>query len=228
MSRPSVIAIDGPAGVGKSVVSARLAAALGYVYLDTGAIYRAVTLLARRRGIPLDDEARLAELATGLQIRIVAPTVADGRQYTVLVDGEDVTWALFTADVDRSVSQVAAHPAVRQALLPVQREAAHGRVVVAGRDIGTVILPNADLKIYLDASPEVRAKRRCQQLAKRGEPADYAAVLADILRRDQLDSERAAAPLRSAPDAVVIDTDDLSLEEELRIILELCWKETAA
>lgn len=222
MARPSVIAIDGPAGVGKSVVSARLAAALGYLYLDTGAIYRAVTLLAMRRGVPLDDGEALAALARDTRLVILPPTAADGRQYTVLADGDDVTWELVTAEVDRHVSRVAAHPAVREAVLPIQREAARARVVVAGRDIGTVVLPNADLKIYLDAPPEVRARRRCAQLAERGQPADYQTVLAEIERRDGLDSTRATAPLRVAPDAVVIDTSDLTLEEELQTILRLC------
>lgn len=218
----SVIAIDGPAGAGKSIVSSRLAAELGYLYLDTGAIYRAVTLLARRRGLSLDDEARLAELAAQADIKVVAGGPSDGRQYTVLVDGEDVTWSLFTPDVDAAVSRVSACPSVRQALLPLQRRLARRRAVVAGRDIGTVVLPNADLKIYLDASPEVRARRRHSQLKEQGVAADYDTILAGILSRDRLDSEREVAPLRPAPDAVIINTDDLSIEDELRIILELC------
>ena len=221
------IAIDGPAGVGKSVVSARVAAALGYVYLDTGALYRAVTLAALRRGVPLDDDARLGDLAENLRVEIMRPTVSDGRQYTVLLDGEDVTWQLPTPEVDRNVSRVSAQPRVRRALLGLQRALAQGGVVMAGRDIGTVVLPDADVKVFLTASAAVRARRRCNQLRSRGVAADYATVLSEIERRDGIDSSRAASPLRPAADAEIIDTDRMTLEEEIARIRELCERARA-
>jgi CMP/dCMP kinase len=221
-SRGLTIAIDGPAGVGKSVISARLASALGYLFLDTGALYRAVTLAALRRNLPLDDGARLGDLATHLRLEMLRPTIGDGRQYTVRLDGEDVTWQLPTPEVDRSVSQVAAHPEVRRALLNMQRSLARGGVVMAGRDIGTVVLPSADVKVFLTASAAVRARRRCNQLRSRGTAADYATVLAEIERRDEIDSNRAVSPLRPAADAVIIDTDVMTIAEEIAAIRALC------
>lgn len=221
MTRETVIAIDGPAGVGKSAVSSRLADALGYLFLDTGAIYRAVTLLALRCGVSPADGARVTSLAQKARISVVPPTVPNGRQYTVLLDGEDVTRDLFTGEVDASVSAVSAHPGVRAAVLPLQREAAQSHAVVAGRDIGTVVLPDAGLKVYLDASPEERAERRLRQLEERGLKADRDTVLREIRRRDRMDSEREVSPLRPAEDAVVIPTDELTLDDEVRMILDL-------
>ena len=221
MPKPSTIAIDGPAGAGKSALSSTLANVLGYVYVDTGAIYRALTLVALDRGVDLADGTALAALAGSLDIELLPPSTQDGRQYTVLVDGKDVTWSLFTPEVDARVSSVAAHPAVRDAVLPVQRRVGRGRVVMAGRDIGTVVLPAADLKIYLDASPVVRAQRRQQQLRSRGVAADLATVLADLRRRDDLDTSRSVAPLRAAPDAVVVATDNLTFDEEVKRVLDL-------
>jgi cytidylate kinase len=216
------IAIDGPAAAGKSTVGDRVARRLSAVFFDTGVLYRAVTRAALAAGVPTDDGEALTKLAEGLDIRIERPSVADGRQSDILLDGQDVTRQLRTPEIDRAVSPVSAHPAVRAALLPVQRRIGRaGRVVMVGRDISTVVLPEAELKIYLDASPEVRARRRCEQEALAGVQLDERAVLADILRRDQLDSQRAAAPLRAADDAVIIDTDPLTIDEVVeRIVAE--------
>lgn len=223
---PATIAIDGPAGAGKSTIGAALAARLGYDYFDTGVLYRAVTLAALRQGVAPTDAAALAAIAATLDLAFAPPAVNDGRQMTVLLNGEDVTWALRQPAVNEAVSIVAAHPAVRQALLQRQRDIGHrGRVVMVGRDIGTTVLPDAPLKIYLDASAPVRARRRVQELRARGQPADEAAELAGVLRRDALDSQRAASPLRPAPDAVRIDTDALDVEGVLACILRLLERE---
>jgi cytidylate kinase len=209
-----VIAIDGPAGSGKTTLALALAKRLGLTYYDTGALYRAVTLAALERGIPPDDAAAVTALARTLKITLAPPDVADGRPYTVRVDGRDVTWDIRTPQVDAHVSIVAAHPAVRHALLDMQRSAARrGGVVMAGRDIGTVVAPDATVKIYLGASPHVRAERRWQQLKAQGTPVALPAVEREIARRDGLDAAREAAPLRPAEDAVVLDTDDLTVEE---------------
>jgi cytidylate kinase len=214
--RPSTIAIDGPAASGKSTIGGLLAERLGYLYLDTGAMYRAVTWAALHRGLDLDDEQALAQLAETLVIEISRPDVEDGRQYTVTVDGEDRTWELRDREVDRYVSPVSACPGVRLALTRQQRRiASRGDVVMVGRDIGTVVIPDADLKIYLDASPEVRARRRYLELVERGERADYDDILRGMKRRDRIDSSRAVAPLKPASDAVIVDTDNLSVAEVL-------------
>ena len=205
---PRAIAIDGPAGAGKSTVAEALARRLGYLYFDTGVLYRAVTLAALRRDIPLGDESALAALVEAIHIDVEVPRIHDGRTLTVLLDGEDVTWAIRAPEVERNVSAVSAHAAVRAALLQRQREvAARGGVIMAGRDIGTVVLPNADLKLYLQASPAVRARRRQGDEEQRGLHRDYDQVLADILRRDDIDTHRAISPLRVADDARVIDNE---------------------
>ena len=222
MRRPSTIAIDGPAASGKSTVGCLLAERLGYLYFDTGVMYRAVTWAALGRGIAIEDEAAVTALARRLKIEVLRPTVDDGRQYTVLADGQDVTWDLRRPEVDRSVSPVSAYPGVRAALtIQQQRIGRRGRVVMVGRDIGTVVLPNADLKIYLDATVEERVERRYREVVSRGEPADYERVRDSVRRRDQIDSNRPLAPLRAAPDAVVIDTTPLSVEQVLERVLAL-------
>jgi cytidylate kinase len=228
VARPSTIAIDGPAASGKSTVGGLLAQRLGYLYFDTGAMYRAVTWEALQRGVDIADEEAVSQLARVLKIDIVKPGPDDGRQYSVLADGEDVTWQIRRPEVDRYVSPVSAYPEVRRALTKQQRRMGQrGRVVMVGRDIGTVVLPDADLKIYLDASPEVRARRRYLELKERGEEADYGEILADMKRRDQIDSQREVAPLKAAADAVRIDTDNLGVEEVLDVIDKLV-QETAA
>lgn len=222
MTRPSTIAIDGPAASGKSTISGLLARRLGYVYFDTGVMYRAVTWAALVRGIAIWDEAGVTALAQQLQIDVVRPMVYDGRQYTVLADGQDVTWAIRQPAVNQGVSPVSAYPGVRAALTAQQRRIGQkGRIVMAGRDIGTVVLPDADLKIYLEASAEERAARRYREMMARGEPADYDAVLDSVRRRDEIDSGRDVAPLRAAKDAVVIDTTSLNVEQVLEKIVAL-------
>ncbi len=222
MPPPSTIAIDGPAASGKSTIGGRLAQRLGYLYLDTGAMYRAVTWVALKRGVDIDDEKAVTTLAQDMEITITRPTVDDGRQYTVLVDGEDVTWQIRRPEVDRHVSPVSAYPGVRQVLTEQQsRLGQQGRVVMIGRDIGTVVMPDADLKIYLDASAEERARRRHLELLERGEEADYQEILRAMKRRDTIDSRRAVAPLKAADDAIRVDTDNLSIEQVLRIVEEI-------
>ncbi len=222
MPPPSTIAIDGPAASGKSTIGGRLAQRLGYLYLDTGAMYRAVTWVALKRGVDIDDEKAVTTLAQDMEITITRPTVDDGRQYTVLVDGEDVTWQIRRPEVDRHVSPVSAYPGVRQVLTEQQsRLGLAGRVVMIGRDIGTVVMPDADLKIYLDASAEERARRRHLELLERGEEADYQEILRAMKRRDTIDSRRAVAPLKAADDAIRVDTDNLSIEQVLRIVEEI-------
>jgi cytidylate kinase len=217
---PRTIAIDGPAGAGKSTIGALVAERLGYLFLDTGGMYRAVALAAKRRGIDPDDADRLAALAREARVLIGPPTKRDGRAYTVLLDGDDVTWAIREADIDRTVSQVARVPAVRDAMVEQQRDLAkRGRLVMVGRDIGTVVLPKADRKIYLTASAAERAKRREEELATRGEVRPRQELLQEILRRDKLDSERAVAPLKAADDAVIVQTDGLSVGQALDQVL---------
>jgi cytidylate kinase len=209
-----VIAIDGPGAAGKSTVAERLATDMGAILFDTGALYRTVTLLAERHGVQGSDAAGLAELALRHAIDITAPSVQDGRQVDVLLDGEDVTWLLRTPAIDARVSEVSAHPMVREALLDLQRTIADGaRVVMVGRDIGTVVIPRAGVKIYLDASVEERARRRFAELEGRGVDADYDQVLADLRARDAYDTNRETAPLTAAPDALTVISDGKSVDD---------------
>ncbi len=220
--RSDIITIDGPAAAGKSTIGEAVAERLGYRYLDTGAMYRAVTWIALERGINIRDEAAVTALAEEIKIDITAPTNDDGRQYTVLVDDEDVTWALRRPEVDANVSAVSAYPGVRTAMVAQQRRiASSGEAVVVGRDIGTVVLPDADLKIYLDASVEERARRRYEERRDRDEDADYASILRDMRRRDRLDSSRAMAPLRPADDATIVDTNSLSVAEAIDAVMDM-------
>lgn len=218
---PSTIAIDGPAGSGKSTIGHRVAMQLGYLYFDTGVMYRAVTWLALDRGVPLDDEDQVAHLAARVAIDIQDPgTARDGRLATVLGDGVDITWEIRRPEVDASVSRVAAYPRVRQALIGQQRRIGHtGRVVMVGRDIGTVIMPDADLKIYLDASVDERARRRFDEARASGQTITYDQVLQAMQRRDAFDSTRATAPLRVATDAITIDSTGLAADETLAQVL---------
>ncbi len=213
MALPKTIAIDGPAGSGKSSISYSIAHELGYLFVDTGAFYRAVTLAAIRAGIVQDREAEIVRLAEQTRLDISADCKDDERQYTILLNGEDVTWSVREADVEANVSRIAAMGGVRTVLNKKYRDlAAQGRVIMAGRDIGTIVLPNADLKIFLDASPEARAKRRFEQKKAEGENPDYDEILDSMRRRDMYDSQRKIAPLVRAADARYIHTDDLSIE----------------
>jgi len=214
------IAIDGPAGVGKSTIGERLARKLDAPYVDTGAFYRTLTLLALRRSIAPEDEAALAALAEGMGIAIVPPTIPDGRQYSVLVDGEDVTPELRLPSVEAAVSRVSSHPPVRAALIARMRRLASERgVVMVGRDIGTVVLPDADLKIYLITSIEERAKRRHGDLvAKYGaQSPSLHDVRDEITQRDAID----APNMQIAADAVTINNDNLQADDVVARILTL-------
>jgi cytidylate kinase len=216
MGTPTTIALDGPAASGKTTVGEILARQLGYLLFDTGVMYRAAALVALRRGIPITDEAAVTAMTEELEIDVCPPTVEDGRLYTVLVDGQDVTHDIRSPDVDAAVSPVSAYAGVRDALTAQQRRIGErGQVVMVGRDIGTVVLPNAQLKIYLDATPQERAKRRLGDRRARGEQMSLDEVLAGVLRRDEIDSGREHAPLRMAEDAVLIDSTNLSVQEVL-------------
>jgi cytidylate kinase len=208
--RPIVVAIDGPAGAGKSTVSKRLTALLGYRLLDTGALYRSVALLARQRRIAWSNEAALAQLAAKLDVAFEL----DGMVNRVFLSGQEVTTAIRTPEMSEGSSIVSALPAVRAALLERQRAlAGQGGVVAEGRDVGTVVLPGAEAKFFLTASDEVRAERRVSELRAGGIAADYQSTLADIQRRDDRDSSRETAPLTRAPDAVVVDSSTLTIDE---------------
>ena len=213
--KPTTIAIDGPAASGKSTVAAILARHLGYLYFDTGVMYRAATWAALDRGVAIGDEAAVTRLTESLQIDVHAPSQDDGRQYDILCDGVDVTWAIRSPEVDASVSPVSAYPGVRAALTAQQRRIGlRGNVVMVGRDIGTVVLPEADLKIYLDASAEERARRRFLEVEARGQTGQtYEQILKVVQRRDAIDSGRATAPLKPAPDAIIIDSTGLDVSE---------------
>jgi len=219
----SVIAIDGPAASGKSTLGLRLANMLGYLFFDTGVMYRAVTWLALQRGIDVRDEAALTALAEKTQIDVAPASKSDGRACDVLVDGQDITWEIRRRKVESNVSGVSAYRGVRSALSQQQRRIGQrGRIVMVGRDIGTVVLPEADLKIYLDATAEQRARRRYDEIIARGAQADYNEILAKVIERDRIDSTRDVAPLKAAEDAIVLDSDKLTADEVLEQVLALC------
>jgi cytidylate kinase len=211
--RGLVIAIDGPSGAGKSTAGRLVAARLGYVFLDTGAMYRALALKALRTRTPLGDERALAAMAGGTRIDLGA----DG---TVAVDGDDVTGALRTREVSTAASQVSVHPAVRRLMVARQQELGRrGGVVMDGRDIATAVFPDADLKFYVDADPARRALRRRQELAEAGIDADVAAIEREIRERDHADSTRADSPLTRVPDAIHVDTTSIGLDDVVERML---------
>jgi CMP/dCMP kinase len=217
-----VIAIDGPAASGKSTVAAEIADQLDALLFDTGAVYRVLTLVALARGVSPDDEDELAELIDKIDISITTPSVDDGRQYDVYIDDADVTWAIRDPEVDRAVSPVSVHPRVRASLLELQRKIGHsGQVVMPGRDVGTVVMPDADLKIWLDASLDERARRRQLELSERGIKVSVQEIREEMRQRDQRDSNRSQAPMEPAEDAVVIQTDDREIEDVVKQILQL-------
>jgi cytidylate kinase len=218
----SAIAIDGPAASGKSTIGALLAEKLDYLYFDTGVMYRVVTYVALSRSVPIADERAVTALSEQVQIEILPPDVKDGRQYTVRADSQDVTWQIRSREVDGSVSPVSTYAGVRRAMSAQQRRIGlKGRVVMVGRDIGTVVLPEAGLKIYLDATEEERAQRRYRERLDRGETVDYSAVLREIQRRDQIDSSRSVAPLKQAADAVYLDSTGLPIMDVLTRVMNI-------
>lgn len=220
---PNIIAIDGPAASGKSTLGLRLAHALGYLFFDTGVMYRAVTWLALNRGIDVSEEAAVAALAEKTPIDVAPASTSDGRACDVLVEGKDITWETRAREVEARVSVVAAYPVVRRALSAQQRRIGlRGKIVMVGRDIGTVVLPEADLKIYLDATAQQRATRRYHEILLRGGTAEYEEILAKVIERDRIDSTRDVAPLKAADDAVIIDSDAMDADEVFEKVLALC------
>lgn len=221
LRRKPVVAIDGPAGAGKSTVTRKVAERLGYVIVDTGALYRVVALAAERAGIALEDELRVGALADALVAEnAVQLRRSDAGTMLVYLRGQDVSTAVRAQSIGLGASKVSAHPAVREALLELQRgQGREGGVVLEGRDIGTVVFPDAEAKFYLTASAEVRAQRRRDELAARGTPPTLAEVLSEVNERDRRDSTRPIAPLRQAPDAQLVDSSSLSIEQVVELIV---------
>ena len=209
--KPQLIAIDGPVAVGKSSVGLRLANGLGYIFFDTGMIYRAFTWKVLKSGISPEDEQKLCHLATTTEFNF---TPSKEGALSVIVDGQDVSSRLLCAEIEELVALIAKVAGVRQAMVSQQRKLAErGRVVMAGRDIGTVVLPWAELKIFLTASTEERARRRYKELLERGDNSSLEIVLADLKKRDEMDINRIISPLKPAEDAIIINTENLSLEQ---------------
>jgi cytidylate kinase len=225
LTKKLIIAIDGPVGSGKSTLARRVAELMGYVYIDTGAMYRSVALKALRRGVSLDAGGELAALAGETRIDLRA----QGGAQQVFLDGEDVTAAIRTPEVAQAASKVAVVPGVRQVLVAEQRRAGEqGGVVMEGRDIGSVVFPDADLKIFLTASPEIRAGRRWREHEQKGDAIDLPRTLEEIHERDRRDSERNSSPLVRAKDAVVVDSTAMEPEEVARLVVMLAREQNPA
>ncbi len=223
--KPDSIAVDGPASSGKSTLAEKIARKLRYLYFDTGVMYRAVTYAAIEKGVPIEDEKGVVKIANAIDIDVKTASKKDGRKFDVIVDGQDVTWKIRAKEVEEQVSPVSAYAGVRQALTAQQRQiGARGRIVMAGRDIGTVVLPRAELKIFLVATPEVRARRRFLEKRKVGEKPSYEDILKGIQRRDLIDSNRKIAPLVPADDAIVINTDQLTIRQLVNRVMKLIEK----
>lgn len=222
---PRTIAIDGPAASGKSTIGTLVANKIGYMCLDTGIMYRAVAFQSLKEGIAISDEAEVTKLADRIEIDILPATSQDGRQFDVMINGEDHTWDIRTTSVNATVSEVSVYPGVRKAMTIQQRKIAEkGKVVMLGRDIGTVVLPKAELKIYLDASVEVRAQRRYIEDLSHGKDACLEDVVESLRHRDEIDSSRAVAPLKAAEDAVIIDSDKMTVYEVVEFVMDLLEK----
>jgi cytidylate kinase len=208
------IAIDGPAASGKSSVGLRLAKKLGYLFFDTGVMYRAVTWAALTKQIDIFDELKVSELASNIRIKIDQPSIDDGRVNDIYVDGVDITWKIKEQGVNDSVSQVSKYQAVRSTLtLQQQKIALQGNIVMVGRDIGTVVLPNTNRKFFLSATMEERAKRRFEEEKNRGGNPSFQVILGNIKKRDEIDSQRDFAPMVPANDAIVVDTNNKDLDQ---------------
>jgi cytidylate kinase len=217
-----VIAIDGPAASGKSTVAELLAKELKFLFFDTGIMYRAVTWAALHHKIAIADETGVTQLAERVRIDVLPPSKNDGRTSDVLLDDRDITWQIREKEVDANVSQVSTYAGVRTAMTEQQRRIGQrGAVVMVGRDIGTVVCPQADLKVFLIASAEERARRRYDEVIKRGGQADFNEILTSIKRRDEIDSNRVVAPLKPADDAVIVDTDNRTIEQVFQEIKRL-------
>jgi CMP/dCMP kinase len=218
------IAMDGPAASGKSTIAKLLADHFGLLFFDTGIMYRAVTLGALLENIPIMDEESVSQLAEQMEIDVAPPSIEDGRTNDILLEGVDHTWAVRQPEVDENVSIVAAYPGVRAALTKQQRRIGQrGRIIMVGRDIGTVVMPEAALKIYLDASAEERARRRYEECLAREEEVSYESVLAVVKKRDQIDSERDVAPLMQAEDAILVNSDGKNIDQvyqEIKALVE--------
>lgn len=220
-----IVAIDGPVGSGKSTLARRVAELMGYVYVDTGAMYRAVALKALRRGLSLDASEELIALARDTRVDLRM----QGGAQRVFLDNEDVTTAIRTPEMSQAASKIAVVAGVREVLVTEQRRAGkHGGVVMEGRDIGSVVFPNADLKVFLTASAEVRAQRRWREHIQKGETADLAQTLAEVHERDRRDSGRASSPLVRTADAVVVDSTAMEPEEAARLVVMLAREQETA
>ncbi|NDJ79325.1 MAG: (d)CMP kinase [Chloroflexi bacterium] len=222
MSLPNTITVDGPAGSGKTSVSFAVAQRIGYLFVDTGAFYRAMTFLALEKRLNLSDQQQVTALALHTHLDMTPDLADDGRQYTLLADGRDITPHIHTPTVDAHVSTVAAMPGARDALLDVQRSIGkRGQVIMVGRDISTVVMPDADLKIYIDASLNERATRRYHQRLETGDAADLGEIRAGLEQRDTLDSQRKVSPLQQASDAVYLDTSAMTLQQAIDAMHQL-------
>ncbi len=219
---PEIITIDGPAASGKSTLGEKIAQYLGYLYFDTGIMYRAATLAVIKSGIPVEDEDLVTGMAERIQIEVFPPTCFDGRLNDVLLDGVDVTWEIRSPEVENNVSLVSSYPGVRKAMTEQQRKiGSRGKTIMVGRDIGTVVFPEADMKIYLDASVEERSRRRFVETNARGDETSLEKISNSMLQRDKIDSTRVVAPLKPAEDALIIQTDTMDEEEVFKTVMKL-------
>lgn len=219
---PEIIAIDGPAASGKSTLGEKIAQYLGYLYFDTGIMYRAATLAVFKSGIAFEEEDLVTCLAERIQIEVFPPTCVDGRLNDVLLDGVDVTWEIRSPEVENKVSLVSSYPGVRKAMTEQQRKIGRrGKTIMVGRDIGTVVFPEAEMKIYLDASVEERSRRRFMESNARGDETSLEIISSSLLQRDKIDSTRVVAPLKPAEDALIIHTDNMDEEEVYETVLKL-------
>jgi len=227
MTIPNTITIDGPAASGKSTLGLRLAKELGYLFFDTGVMYRAVTWTAIDRGVDINDEEAIVSLSKVINIDVRPPTIMDGRTSDILVDGIDITWEIRRSEVDSNVSKVSAYPGVRQSLSTLQRRIGlRGNIVMVGRDIGTVVLPEAEIKLFLDASVEERARRRYTESISRGDHVVYQDILKAMKMRDQIDSTREIAPLIPADDAIVLISDNMDADQVLQQVKDILDQKT--